>query len=451
VNFVLFTTLVERRDLIAADEQAERFGRVADLHAQVGGLRPIDAHRQLGFAGVQRGVHVDDAGHVLHPLDQLLADRFQFLEIGPVDPELDRRRLAAAAADDGDLLHRRARVGRERRQDLLPDLVHDRELVALARLDRRQSNVDGAEIPRLWRVARDRDQRVVDFRDSRPNRGGDAIGHEVRRLEAGAFRRSEIDFELALIVRRHEVLVRHHEQGHRREQDQDRDTGHHGAVRHRPFEQPRVEHVDGVKDPRVFRGVLVFAVRFDLQPPRRHHRRQGEAHEQRHQDRERHGQAEALHEAADDAAHEADRARRSRPATASWPGRPSRFLRRVNRGAELIVVLLLDEPIDVLQHDDRIVDDDAHREREASIVIRFSVKPMYQISPNVAMIDVGMATGGDDRRSQVGEEQQHDQRGENRPDDEMLFDVVDRRFDELPPGRARRAPCSRTARPPGVR
>ena len=59
------------------------------------------------------------------------------------------------------------------------------------------------------------------------------------------------------------------------------------------------------------------------------------------------------------------------------------------------------------------------------------VKPMNQIRPNVAMIDVGNRDGGDERRAQVRQEQQHDQRGQNRPDDEVFFDVVDRRFDEL--------------------
>ena len=38
---------------------------------------------------------------------------------------------------------------------------------------------------------------------------------------------------------------------------------------------------------------------------------------------------------------------------------------------------------------------------------------------------------GDDRRAQVGQEQQHDERGENRADDQVLFDVVDGRLDEL--------------------
>ena len=62
VHFVLLAALVVGRHLIAADQQPQRFGRVADLHAQVGRLGPIDLHRKLRLADVQRGVDVDDAG-----------------------------------------------------------------------------------------------------------------------------------------------------------------------------------------------------------------------------------------------------------------------------------------------------------------------------------------------------------------------------------------------------
>ena len=61
VDLVLFAGLVVGRHLIAADEQSQRFGGVADLHAEVGRLRPIDLHRQLGLADVQRAVDVHDA------------------------------------------------------------------------------------------------------------------------------------------------------------------------------------------------------------------------------------------------------------------------------------------------------------------------------------------------------------------------------------------------------
>ena len=67
----------------------------------------------------------------------------------------------------------------------------------------------------------------------------------------------------------------------------------------------------------------------------------------------------------------------------------------------------------------------------ASIVSMLSVKPMYQMSAKVAMIEVGIEIGGDDRRAEVAEEQQHDDGGEDRADDQVLLHAGDRRLDEL--------------------
>ena len=63
VHFVLLTAVVERRHRVAADEQPQRFGRVADRDAEVGRLRPIDVHRQLRLAEVERRVDVDQPGN----------------------------------------------------------------------------------------------------------------------------------------------------------------------------------------------------------------------------------------------------------------------------------------------------------------------------------------------------------------------------------------------------
>ncbi len=82
---------------------------------------------------------------------------------------------------------------------------------------------------------------------------------------------------------------------------------------------------------------------------------------------------------------------------------------------------------------------------------------MYQISPKVAMIDVGMAMAAMIVERKLAEEQQHDERGEDRADDQVLLDVVDRRLDELRlvahdpdvvARRQRRARARRAARAP---
>ena len=56
---------------------------------------------------------------------------------------------------------------------------------------------------------------------------------------------------------------------------------------------------------------------------------------------------------------------------------------------------------------------------------------MYQTRPNVAMIDVGMAIAAMIVERRLLEEQQHDERRQDRSDDQVLFDVVDRRLDEV--------------------
>ena len=104
MHFVLLATFVVGGDLIAADEQAQRVCRVANLHAEIGGLWTIDVHRELRFPRVERRVDVHHAGQRLHTFDEVTADGLELLQIGSVDQELDRRGLRATAADHGDFL-----------------------------------------------------------------------------------------------------------------------------------------------------------------------------------------------------------------------------------------------------------------------------------------------------------------------------------------------------------
>ena len=63
----------------------------------------------------------------------------------------------------------------------------------------------------------------------------------------------------------------------------------------------------------------------------------------------------------------------------------------------------------------------------ASIVIVLSVKPMYQISPNVAMIEVGMAMAAMIVERRLARKSSTTERREDRADDEVLLDAADRR------------------------
>ena len=112
-----------------------------------------------------------------------------------------------------------------------------------------------------------------------------------------------------------------------------------------------------------------------------------------------------------------------------------------------LIVLLLDEAVDVLQHDDRVVDHDADRQRQRQHrqhVEREAHEPDQAERGDDRRRD---GDGGDERRAQVRQEQQHDERRQNRPDDEVFLDVVDRRFDELRRVADDRARRSRAAAP----
>src|SRR3989338_2129513 len=87
-------------------------------------------------------------------------------------------------------------------------------------------------------------ERVVHLGYALAYRRGDAVGDHLRRLEARAFRRSQIDLELRLVVLRHEVLVRDHEERRARQQHEHGHARDDGPVRHRPAEYPGVEEVD---------------------------------------------------------------------------------------------------------------------------------------------------------------------------------------------------------------
>ena len=74
VHLVLLAAFVVGRHLIAADQQPQRFRRIADLHAEVGRLRPIDLHRQLRLAEFSDVSRSTTPGNVFDLVDQLLAE-----------------------------------------------------------------------------------------------------------------------------------------------------------------------------------------------------------------------------------------------------------------------------------------------------------------------------------------------------------------------------------------
>mgnify|MGYP006145840545 CR=1 FL=1 len=68
MDLVLLAALVVGRDLVTADQEPQRVSRIRQLDPEVRGLQPVDVHRQLRFADVERGVDVHQP--------RLLARRF---------------------------------------------------------------------------------------------------------------------------------------------------------------------------------------------------------------------------------------------------------------------------------------------------------------------------------------------------------------------------------------
>ncbi len=94
--------------------------------------------------------------------------------------------------------------------------------------------------------------------------------------------------------------------------------------------------------------------------------------------------------------------------------------------------LLFDEAVDVLEHDDRVVDDDADHQRQREhrhLVEREARAPaMTREGADDRRRD---GDGGDERRAEVAQEDEDDDRGEDAAENEVFLDGGERRLDEL--------------------
>ena len=265
---------------------------------------------------------------------------------------------------------------------------------------------------------------------------GDPPGDQLRGLEARALGRAHADLELGLVVDRQEVLVRDLEERQRRQQHGQRDQARRCGGGPAPTRAASGSRGRSGANHALSREVCAGCAASpflapSLQPARAEHRRQREADQQRHQDGERHAEPEALHEPADDAAHEPDRQEDRDQRQRRREHGQADLLRRLHRRLERVLPLLLDEPVDVLQHHDRIVDDDADREREREHGHRVEREALVPDEAEGRDDRRRDRDGRDDRRAPVAEEDQHDQRGEEAADDQVLLHRADRRLDEV--------------------
>src|SRR5690606_1620873 len=306
-------------------------------------------------------------------------------------------------------------------------------LRAVARARRGQFDVDlalghGADEP-----GADRGVGVVHARQVGEQRD-DLLRLGTGVFEAAPLRRLEGDGELGRIRVRHEASADEGEEHERADERRGRDRerrlpaperpADHDAVTVRLTVEPPVEAPDrpGQRAPALRAGVRVDA------PPRREHRRQREGDEERDHDGPGDGEPELEEEPSDDPAHEGDghedgddRERRRENGEHDLAGAP--------RGRGEVVLAHLAVPRDVLDHDDRVIDQDPDREREPE------QRDHVQREAERGLQDEGgddrdrERERGDHRRLPVVQEEHDDDDRQDRTQDHLADHVPDRLAD----------------------
>ncbi len=168
----------------------------------------------------------------------------------------------------------------------------------------------------------------------------------------------------------------------------------------------------------------------DFQHPRREHRREREADEQRHGDGEGHREPEAAHEAPDHAAEKRDRHKHGEQRERGGHDREADLARAVEGGVVRGLLLLLEVPEDVFDHDDGVINDDAHGERERHEADHVQREIRDPHDAEGGDDGRGNRQRGDERGAAIAEEKQHDERGEDRAEDEVLLHRADAGADD---------------------
>ena len=175
--------------------------------------------------------------------------------------------------------------------------------------------------------------------------------------------------------------------------------------------------------------VVCFGVR-QLQEPRAQHRRQGEADEHGHEDGEGHRPAERVDEALRVPVHERDRHEDDDERQRRRHHGKGDLARALDGCLEGSAPFLFDVPEDVLEHDDRIVDDDPDRERdrEQRHVVQRGAHHVHQ---RERRDDGGRdRQRGDEDGPDVADEHHDDDGGEEAAEQQVLLERRDGRVDE---------------------
>ncbi|KGW79198.1 hypothetical protein Y046_3898 [Burkholderia pseudomallei MSHR2990] len=358
----------EIADVVRAEHHSER--RVDFLHryAERRRLRAIDVELQLRRV-LRAGEHQIGQDGVLAPLgEQLLArgdERAVAEPAAVLQPEVEAARQAEVRQRRHvDREHHRVRRAGEMRVDLRDDRLHlvPRPLALLPVLHRDEDHpavrpfavqVVAAERERV----RARRMRAHVFLDA---------PHALHRLgERRALRANHHHHEVALILVGQERgrQLRDQQRGGGRQRAVD-DEPAQRALEHPP-DAPRVavrRARDETVEPAEEAVLLVMVVGHGLEQRRAERRRERQREKRREADRHRQRERELPVDVADRAAEERHRHEHRREHDGDPDDRAADLLHRLHGGLVRRQLLLDHQPLDVLDDDDRVVDEDADRE-----------------------------------------------------------------------------------------
>ena len=255
----------------------------------------------------------------------------------------------------------------------------------------------------------------------------DVLQHVVHGREAGSLRRGESNLKFSFVgIGRGELLPDHPVERKRGKHRQRSADNHQHAVAERQSENRRINPIDPrVKTTPRLRALMSAGKLAEIEQPRAHHGREGEGDQQAYQHGHRGGEAELKQEPPRDARHERDGHKDDHQAEGGGQDRSADLLRRCPSRLERVHFLLLDPAEDILEHHNRVVDDDADHQHQRQH--RDAVERKIQ-SPHHA--ESGDDGGGDGHRGNQGRaptphKAEHDQAGEDASNDQVRVDFVE--------------------------
>ena len=400
-------------------------------HPERGRLVAIDLHVDLRARDRQIRRQVLDAVDGREPLLQAARHRVQLVAVGRLHRELvqalahltadaDRRRVLQ--------IHLHARNPRELRAQRLDDLVGQLAPVA-ARLEMHDELAEVRAAQRRRRVAADGRHQRLDVLVA-PNHVGDLSLVLDELVVRRALRRFRDHRDLIGVLIGDEAF-RHQDEEDRRRQQHHRERRHGRLpVLQHDLQRPIVGANQPLEVPLGHLGEARAAVAGLLEKAAAQHRRQCHRHDTRDQDRDADGHRELAEQPAEHAAHEQHRDEHRGERQRHGHDREADLARPDERRRERLLAHL-DVPVDVLEHDDRIVDDEADRENQGHHRQVVEAVP-EQVHDGEGPDDrEGQREARNDRRPHVSQEDEdhHDDEAERQEHREL--DVAVRLADRL--------------------